>query len=172
MKLTSTKISKEEFDKLWDEEVAENKHKGHGISEEGTGFLYVVDDESGVTCCYALPKSASTANFVRNVKNLNGMVEFYYTASLHGSIKDDELNKETIEHLKATVKPKEKAEKDALMAVYKRLRGIGKTSSFGFAAKGAAPSVDPEIENFGKFEVEEEVAPIKKKGCLVKLAAS
>lgn len=188
MKLTSTKFSKEEFERLWEDANTDKKEGiGHVESDEGTRFLFVRDDETGAVCCYAHPKKADTATFVRDVKLLKevGIFEFYYTPKLHGGIRSDKSNKEVISLLRNVIKPKEKEDREALLAVYKRLRGTNKTTSSAFtapapmagnsapAARTGPAQIGPNAENNGKDDGENEVVPTKKKsGCFVKLAAA
>ncbi len=121
MKLTSNILSREEFEKLWKDEVENQALEGFDYTESGARLLYVKDDETGVICCYAQPKKTANAFFVCDVKKQGNQFEVYKTPTgrehFNIEIEDQE---ELVKTLASVIRPSDKEERRALLSVYRR----------------------------------------------------
>ncbi|MBP3620042.1 MAG: hypothetical protein J6J24_05240 [Clostridia bacterium] len=155
MKLTSTKINKEEFDKLWEDEVTNHAHAGFDYADDGAmRALYVKDAKTGVLCCYIHQKKKPDAVFVSRVKKNGGVLEIYEAPSgnRHTNVIISEDNKPFAEILTEVLKK----DADKRKELY---REISPSKVFGFA-KGPAETVEEESKTEEKVGEEKKTEKV------------
>ena len=160
MKITSNTISREDFEKMWKDEVENRAYDGCDMSQEGAKLLYVKDDESGVLCCYAQPKKTANAFFVCDVVKRGTQFEVYKTPAGRDHFNIEiEGNDQVIDMLGKIVRPSDKKERQALLNVYKRNCPKKEASHFAVAPTPVVVEEEPKKE---ADEVSEMIANVKK----------
>lgn len=193
MKITSIRINKDEFDKLWEDEVANHAYAGFDYADNGdTRALYVKDEDSDVVCCYIHQKKKADAFFASRVKKNGGVLEIYEgpSGNRHYNVIISDDNKAFADLLTQVLKEDADKRKD----IY---REINPAKTIGFAKEiPVGEGQKQEKTDEEERTVTEEKVPVvetdeeekktssnlpmiipqpvvkeKKKGCFVKLAA-